>query len=121
MFYSQNVKRGNGLLQTNFFLTQGDLAVIKSTPTINDSSISAADITDVEFVLASKSGINELTESFTLTDGEYILSLTSVTTNALAVGTHDYHIRYTLTGGNKYTTNQGEFTVYKQLPSEQEE
>lgn len=117
MFYSQQIKKGEGIWQTNFFLTQGDLAVIKSTPTINDGSISPSDISGVEFVLATKDGVNVTTQSFTSQDDSYVLSLTSNTTNNFAVGTYDYHIKYTLTGGNKFTTNQGEFTVYKQLPN----
>ena len=115
MFYSQQIKKGEGIWQTNFFLTQGDNAVIKSTPTLTNTSDT---ISSVEFVLATKAGANVYTNNDpTSADGSYLFALPSSTTNSFNVGTYDYHIRYTLTGGNKFTTNQGEFTVYKQLPN----
>lgn len=114
MFYSQQIKKGDGIWQTNFFLTQGDNATIKSTPTLSDVS---ATISSVEFVLATKAGVNVRTESATSVDGSYYIVLTSSETNNIPVGTYDYHIRYTFSDNNKFTTNQGEFTVNKQLPN----
>lgn len=114
MFYSQQIKRGDGIWQTNFFLTQGDLAVLTAEPIFENLDYDASDIAStngVVFVMSNADMVQEFTKAFTLTDDHYVLTLLSSETTNFTSGTHNYELVYNFADGNSFTSNTGTITI----------
>ena len=108
MFYSQQIKRGDGLWQTNLFLTQGDIAVLTAEPVFENLDYDASDISSITFILSNADMVQEYSKTFTNNnDGTYGLTLDSEDTDDFSIGMHNYEIVYTFDDDNVFTSNTG--------------
>lgn len=115
MFFSSDTTDRYGKSQRNFYLTQGDTATIKSTPTRNGELVDFNLISKCLFKI-SDSDYNELFQKeFSRETGDYSVTLESTETAGLPIDTLIYEIEYTFTDGTVNTPNQGNFTILYQV------
>lgn len=115
MFFSKDTTDRYGNAQKKFYLTQGDTATIKSTPTYNGELIDFDLISKCIFKL-SDADYNELFQKeFTREDEGYSVTLESEDTSSLPIDTLFYEIEYTFVDGTVNTPNQGDFDILDQV------
>ena len=115
MFFSKMVKDKYGNSQKAFYLTQGDTATFKSTPTKNGELI---DFTLIEKCLfkVSDSDYKEIFQKqFTEESENYSVTLTSEDTMDLPIDNLIYEIEYTFVDGTVNTPNQGALIILDQV------
>ena len=115
MFSSETTTDRYGNSQKNFYLTQGDTATIKSTPTRSGELVDFDLISKCLFKLAD-ADYNELFQKeFSREASDYSVTLESTETAGLPIDTLIYEIEYTFTDGTVNTPNQGDFVILDQV------
>lgn len=112
MFKSIKETDGLKIEQTHYYLTQGDSCTITSTPYKNGEPVTG--ITKCMFKLATKDYKLIFSKQMNLSNGSYVLNLTSTDTENLEVGSHIYEIEYTI-GTEIQTPHSWKFDILKQI------
>lgn len=115
MFKSEIVTDKYGNPQTNFILTQGDTATIKSRPTKNKELIKFDLVEKCMFKLSDSDYSEILAKEFTRGGEIYSVTLESEETTLLPVDKLIYEVEYTFTDGTVNTPNKGVFEITDQI------
>lgn len=115
MFKSEIVTDKYGNQQTNFILTQGDTATIKSRPTRNKEPISLDLIDKCIFKLSGSDYIEIFSKEFDKGEDRYSVTLETEETSILPVDKLIYEVEYTFTDGTVNTPNKGTFEITDQI------
>lgn len=115
MFKSEIVTDKYGNLQTNFILTQGDTATIKSRPTKNKELINFDLVEKCMFKLSDSDYTEILAKEFIRGEDRYSVTLETEETTLLPVDKLIYEVEYTFTDGTVNTPNKGVFEVTDQI------
>ena len=102
-------KKGNK--HTHFYLTQGDTAVIISTPTKNGENIDISDVLKCMFKLEDDNKKGILAKQFEPAGDVFSIRLESEETTRFPVETLTYEIEYTFIDGTVNTPNRWKFDV----------
>lgn len=115
MFKSVREEDKYGKTQVRFYLTQGDSAVIYSTPYKDNMKLNVDLVDKCIFKLSNQNYEEEFRKDMFLENDKFVLRLTSEETTKFSVDTHIYEIEYTLNGGIVNTPNQWKFDITDQI------
>lgn len=115
MFFSKQVTDKYGNKQVEFYLTQGDTAMFKSTPTKNGELIDFSSILKCVFKV-SDSDYNEIfSKEFEKDTENFSVTLESNETSKFPIDTLIYEVEYTFIDGVVNTPNQGKLKILDQV------
>lgn len=115
MFFSKTLTDKYGNTQKIFYLTQGDTATFKSTPTKNGELINFDLIEKCVFKISDSDYIEIMQKEFTPEENVFSVTLSSEDTQSLPVDKLIYEIEYTFTDGTVNTPNQGTLEILNQV------
>lgn len=115
MFFSKTVTDKYGNSQKVFYLTQGDTATFKSTPTKNGELIDFALILKCVFKISNADYEKLFEKEFVQETEKYSVTLESDETMGLPIENLIYEIEYTFVDGTVNTPNQGILTILDQV------
>ena len=114
MFYTQIDTDKKGRKHTHIFLTQGDTAIIKSTPRRNGEVIDISGVSKCMFKIEDENKKGILAKPFEPNEGIFSVRLESEETTLFPVETLTYEIEYTFIDGTVNTPNRWKFDVDEQ-------
>lgn len=115
MFFSEITTDKYGISHKDFYLTQGDTATIKSTPTQNGVPIDFDLIDKCLFKISDEDYKELLNKQFTREENDYSVTLESEDTYELPVEPLIYEVEYTFVDGTVNTPNNGKFEILDQI------
>lgn len=117
MFKWEETTDSYGQPQVEYWLTQGDSCDIYFVPMADGVELDISLISKVTFKLGDGDYNLVFEKDLTLTDGQYLLSLTSEDTSKLVVDKYKYEVEYTFIDRDVQTPHQSDWNITPQIKS----